>query len=192
MKDTRTPAPVHAIAPLSAEALLDSADDLAALLVDAVEGGASLGFVTPFTHAEAAAWWRNRAHAVADGGLTVWAARDTAGVTGTVSLAHEGKPNGRHRAEVLKLIVHRRARGHGLGRALLTVAERAAAAAGAALLLLDTETDSPAEQLYRSAGWTPYGTVPAHAANPAGVLRPTTFFFKAPASAQEGTSSHRP
>ncbi len=181
MKDT--PAPVHTIAPLSAEALLDCADDLAALLVDAVEGGASLGFVAPFTQAEAAAWWRTRARAVAAGDLTVWAARDASGVAGTVSLAHEAKPNGRHRAEVLKLMVHRRARGHGLGRTLLTAAEHAAAAAGAALLLLDTETGSPAEHLYRTAGWTPYGTVPAHAANPNGVLRPTTFYFKALRSA---------
>ncbi|MGW3243969.1 GNAT family N-acetyltransferase [Streptomyces sp. NPDC001070] len=173
----------HAIAPLSPEALLDCAGELAALLVDAVEGGASLGFVAPFHHAEAFAWWRTRAGAVTDGRLTVWAARDAAGLAGTVSLALEAKPNGRHRAEVLKLMVHRRARGHGLGRALLTVAEQAAADAGAGLLLLDTETDSPAEHLYRSAGWTPYGVVPGHAANPAGVLRPTTFYFKALRSA---------
>ncbi|MEU4098582.1 GNAT family N-acetyltransferase [Streptomyces sp. NPDC026673] len=170
---------MHTIAPLSAEALPTCADDLAALLVDAVEGGASLGFVAPFHHAEAAAWWRTRAGAVADGRLTVWAARDAAGLTGTVSLALEAKPNGRHRAEVLKLMVHRRARGHGLGRALLGVAERAAAEAGASLLLLDTETDSPAEHLYRTAGWTSYGVVPGHAANPEGELRATTFYFKA-------------
>lgn len=181
MKDA--PAPVPTIDPLSAAAFPDAVDGLAALLVDAVEGGASLGFLAPFTHAEAAAWWRTRARAVASGNLVVWAARDAAGVTGTVSLAREAKPNGGHRAEVLKLMVHRRARGLGLGRALLTTAEHAAAAAGAALLLLDTETDSPAERLYRAAGWTPYGTVPGHAADPAGVLRPTTFFFKAPASA---------
>ncbi|MFE0628393.1 GNAT family N-acetyltransferase [Streptomyces sp. NPDC058864] len=171
---------MHTIVPLSPGVLLDAVDDLAALLVDAVAGGASLGFLAPFTHAEAAGWWRTRARAVASGDLVVWAARDAAGVTGTVSLAREAKPNGRHRAEVLKLMVHRRARGAGLGRALLTTAEHAAAAAGVSLLLLDTETGSPAERLYRSAGWTPYGTVPGHAADPAGVLRPTTFFFKAP------------
>ncbi|MFD3451381.1 GNAT family N-acetyltransferase [Streptomyces sp. NPDC058691] len=177
---------MDAIAPLSAGQLAGAAPGLAALLVDAVAGGASLGFLAPFGQEEALRWWLGRGTAVAEGRLTVWAARDAEGVTGTVSLFREEKANGRHRAEVVKLMVHRRARGRGLGRTLLGAAERAAAAGGATLLLLDTETGSPAEHLYRSAGWTSYGVVPGHATDPAGVPRPTTFFFKSLADAAPG------
>jgi GNAT superfamily N-acetyltransferase len=151
---------------------------LAAVLADAVAGGASLGFRTPFGAGDAEAWWRAREDAVRDGVLTVWTASDPTGVVGTVSLAGEQKPNGRHRAEVLKLIVHRLARGRGVGRALLATAERAAAESGATLLLLDTETGSPAERLYASAGWTRYGVVPGYAASPDGTLEDCTFFYK--------------
>lgn len=73
-------------------------------------------------------------------------------------------------------MVHRS--GRGLGRTFLATAERAAAAAGSTLLHLDTETDSPAERLYAKAGWTRIGTVPDHAADPYGSLRPTMIYFK--------------
>ncbi|MFF5443312.1 GNAT family N-acetyltransferase [Streptomyces achromogenes] len=155
------------------------ADGLAALLTDTVASGASVGFLAPLGHAEAVDWWRERAHAVASGGLAVWAALDaTDRVTGTVGLDFPGRPNSRHRAELVKLMVHRSARGQGLGRRLLTTAERAAAADGRTLLHLDTETGSPAERLYRSAGWTVAGTIPGYAATPAGELRPTTLYYK--------------
>jgi GNAT superfamily N-acetyltransferase len=155
------------------------AAELAELLTDTVAGGASVGFLTPLAHEEAAAWWRERADATAAGRLAVWAALDDTGrPAGTVSLAYPDKPNSRHRAELVKLMVHRSARGRGLGRRLLTTAEDAAAAAGITLLHLDTETGSPAEHLYRSAGWTPAGTIPDYAASPAGELRPTTLYYK--------------
>nr|WP_191875977.1 GNAT family N-acetyltransferase [Streptomyces filipinensis] len=155
------------------------AGELAELLTDTVAGGASVGFLAPLGHEEAAAWWRERAEATAAGRLAVWAAVDDTGrPAGTVSLAHPDKPNSRHRAEVVKLMVHRSARGQGLGRRLLATAEGAAAAAGVTLLHLDTETGSPAEHLYRSAGWTEAGTIPDYAASPAGELRPTTLYFK--------------
>ncbi|MEU8713346.1 GNAT family N-acetyltransferase [Streptomyces sp. NPDC048663] len=166
---------------LGADGLAERAGELAALLADTVNGGASVGFLAPLGPEQAAAWWRGRADAVADGRLAVWAALDGAGrVVGTVSLAFAfpGKPNSRHRAELVKLMVHREARGRGLGRRLLTVAEAAAADAGITLLHLDTETDSPAEHLYRSAGWTRAGTIPDYAADPGGVLRPTTLYYK--------------
>ncbi|MDG4865730.1 GNAT family N-acetyltransferase, partial [Streptomyces sp. T-3] len=106
-------------------------------------------------------------------------ARSPAGrLVGTVSLALEAKPNGRHRAEIVKLMVHGEARGQGLGRRLLAGAEEAAASAGVRLLLLDTEADSAADGLYRRAGWTRYGVVPEYAASPAGMLRDCSFYFK--------------
>ncbi|WP_282088315.1 GNAT family N-acetyltransferase [Streptomyces tendae] len=153
-------------------------DGLAGLLTDTVAGGASIGFLASLDHAEAADWWRERAAAVAAGRLVVWVAREEERVTGTVSLALPDKPNSRHRAELVKLMVSREARGRGLGRRLLTIAEEAAAAAGLTLLHLDTETGSPAERLYRSAGWTRAGTIPDYAADPRGELRPTTLYFK--------------
>ncbi|MFI1068695.1 GNAT family N-acetyltransferase [Streptomyces puniciscabiei] len=155
------------------------AGELADLLTDTVAGGASVGFLAALTHAEAAAWWRERAEATAAGRLAVWAALDGTGrPAGTVSLAYPDKPNSRHRAELVKLMVHRSARGRGLGRRLLATAEQAAAAAGITLLHLDTETGSPAEHLYRSAGWTQAGVIPDYAESPGGELRPTTLYYK--------------
>ncbi|MGW1748908.1 N-acetyltransferase family protein [Streptomyces sp. NPDC002092] len=153
-------------------------DALADLLVDTVDGGASIGFLAPLDRADALAWWKERAAAVAAGQLAVWAARDGERIVGTVSLAFPDKPNSRHRAELVKLMVHRDARGQGLGRTLLTTAEEAAAATGITLLHLDTETDSLAEHLYRAAGWTRIGAIPDYAAAPDGVLRPTSIYFK--------------
>lgn len=157
----------------------EGAAGLADLLADTVAGGASVGFLAPLGPAEATAWWRERAAAVAAGHLAVWVALDGAGrVAGTVGLAFPGKPNSRHRAELVKLMVHRDTRGQSLGRTLLATAEQAAAAAGITLLHLDTETGSPAEHLYRSAGWTRAGVIPDYAESPAGVLRPTTLYYK--------------
>ncbi|GGL66968.1 N-acetyltransferase [Streptomyces fumigatiscleroticus] len=161
-----------------AQRLADHCEELADLLADTVAGGASVGFLAPLDRAEAVAWWRHRAAAVAAGRLAVWVAHDGDRVSGTVSLAFPDKPNSRHRAELVKLMVRRDARGRGLGRRLLTTAEEAAAASGITLLHLDTETGSPAERLYGSAGWTRLGDIPDYAADPAGVLRPTTVYYK--------------
>jgi GNAT superfamily N-acetyltransferase len=158
--------------------LLELADELADLVVDTVAGGASIGFLAPLGHAEAVAWWKERAAGVAAGRLAVWVEREAGRTVGTVSLAFPDKPNSRHRAELVKLMVHRDTRGQGLGRGLLTTAEDAAVAAGITLLHLDTETDSPAEHLYRTAGWRRAGVIPDYAADPTGVLRPTTLYYK--------------
>ncbi|MGW6907179.1 GNAT family N-acetyltransferase [Streptomyces sp. NPDC054940] len=158
--------------------LRDMVGELADLLVDTVEGGASVGFLSPLDRTAALAWWQERVAAVAAGQLAVWAAREGERTLGTVGLAFPDKPNSRHRAELVKLMVHRDARGRGLGRRLLASAEEAAIGAGVTLLHLDTETDSPAEGLYGSAGWTRAGVIPDFAASPAGVLRPTTFYYK--------------
>src|SRR5690606_20467236 len=95
----------------------------------------------------------------------------------TVSLALPDKTNSAHRAELVKLMVHRTARGRGLGRRLLALAEEGAGARGITLLHLDTETGSPAEHLYRSSGWTPVGAIPDYARDPAGVPPPTTIYY---------------
>lgn len=163
---------------LDADQVLDRLDALAELMVDTVDGGASIGFLAPLDHAVATAWWKERAAGVAAGVLAVWAAHDGERVVGTVGLAFPDKPNSRHRAELVKLMVHREARGRGLGRRLLATAESAAAGTGITLLHLDTETDSPAERLYTSAGWTRAGVIPDYAGDPAGVLQPTTIYFK--------------
>ncbi|MDQ0752838.1 GNAT superfamily N-acetyltransferase [Streptomyces africanus] len=163
---------------LDAARLAGDKAGLADLLADTVNGGASVGFLAPLDRAEALAWWEERAGDVAAGRLAVWAAYEGGRVLGTVSLAFPGKPNSRHRAELVKLMVHRDARGRGLGRGLLATAEGAAAEAGVTLLHLDTETGSPAEQLYRSAGWTAIGAIPDYAASPDGRLRPTTIYYK--------------
>ncbi|MEU6097074.1 GNAT family N-acetyltransferase [Streptomyces sp. NPDC047079] len=173
-----------AITRLGGSDVLARAKELADLLTDTVRGGASVGFLAPLERAEALAWWRKQAAAVDAGGLAVWVASVEDRVAGTVSLAFPDKANSRHRAELVKLMVHRDARGRGLARGLLTTAERAAAEAGITLLHLDTETGSPAESLYRSAGWTRAGVIPDYATTPAGELRPTTLFYK-----RVGTSS---
>ncbi|MGC5365258.1 N-acetyltransferase family protein [Streptomyces sp. DT24] len=167
------------IVSLSGPELVTYADELAALLVESVTGGASMGFLAPLDRGVAAQWWREQAAAVEAGHRQVWIARDDERVAGTVSLVRALLPNARHRAEVAKLMVRPSARGQGVDAALLAAVERAAAGAGVTLLLLDTETDCPAERLYRSAGWTRCGSVPDYAADPAGVLRPTTFYYKA-------------
>ncbi|GAA1921026.1 GNAT family N-acetyltransferase [Streptomyces sodiiphilus] len=163
---------------LSGDRVRDAAPELAGLLVDAVDDGASVGFLAPLPAADAAGWWRDLAPAVDGGRVTVWAARRAGRLTGTVQLHRTAAANGRHRGEIAKLIVHRSARGRGLGGALLAAAEREAARAGMSLLILDTQTGSAAESLYRGKGWTPVGVVPGYAADPAGEPRSTTFFHK--------------
>ncbi|MFE3945387.1 GNAT family N-acetyltransferase [Streptomyces sp. NPDC059118] len=166
------------IAPVHGPELVTYADELAALLVDTVNGGSSVGFLAPLERDEAAAWWRERAAAVDTGHLQVWIARDAERVTGTIGLVRAALPNARHRAEVTKLMVRPSARGRGLGRSLLDAVERSAAEAGVTLLVLDTESGSTAERLYRSAGWTECGSIPEYAGDPAGVLKPTTLYYK--------------
>ncbi|MEV0681918.1 GNAT family N-acetyltransferase [Actinosynnema sp. NPDC050436] len=162
---------------LSADVLAD-AEELADVLVDAVADGASVGFLAPLPRPHAVSWWRARAAAVANGVLAVWVARVDGRVEGTVQVGFSSTQNGAHRAEVAKLMVLRRSRGAGLGRDLLAAAEKGAADRGASLLTLDTETGSPAEALYRAAGWTEVGVIPDYSSAPTGGLRPTTLFYK--------------
>ncbi|MFE4452681.1 GNAT family N-acetyltransferase [Streptomyces sp. NPDC056796] len=166
------------IVPVSGPELVTYADELAALMIEAVEGGASVGFLAPLDRAAAAAWWRERAAAVGEGSQQVWIARDDERVAGTIGLVRTALPNARHRAEVAKLMVRPSARGRGVGRALLAALERWASTEGLTLLVLDTETGSDAEHLYRAAGWTECGSVPGYAADPYGTPRATTFYYR--------------
>ncbi|MGX2993493.1 GNAT family N-acetyltransferase [Streptomyces sp. JNUCC 64] len=172
--------------------LTAAAGELAELLADTVNAGASLGFLAPLDRADAAGAWRDAVPAVEAGHHAIWVTRDAEGVTGTVGILFTRKPNGTHRAELVKLMVHRRARGRGLARALLAAAERGAVAEGVRLLHLDTETGSPAERLYRAAGWREAGVIPDFAADPSGVLRPTTLFYKHPAVTGPGAGAPSP
>ena len=150
---------------------------LAALLVDCVEGGASVGFLSGVTLDEAAAFWRDALDAP---GTLTWVARLQPGgpVVGSVQLQPAKLPNGAHRGEVAKLLVHRSARGRGVGTALMRHVEQEARALGRWLLLLDTETGSPAQVLYERSGWQAMGVVEDHAVRPHGGLAPTTFLVK--------------
>ncbi|WP_439816741.1 GNAT family N-acetyltransferase [Zavarzinia sp. CC-PAN008] len=166
--------------------VLDPAEAMAArpgledLLADAVEGGASVNFVWPMTAAKAAAWWDGALASHAKGERVILAAvAPDGGLDGTVQLILAPQENQPHRADLAKLLVHRRARRLGLGRALLDAAEARAQALGRVLLTLDTEADSPAEALYLSAGWTRFGIVPGFALSADGAARrDCSFFFK--------------
>jgi len=151
-------------------------EELADLLVDCVEGGASLGFLTGLRRAEAAQWWQ-RALA-APGSLTLVARDDGGAVVGAVRLLTDTPANAPHRAEVAKLLVHRDARGRGRASALMQALEDAAAGLGRTLLTLDTETGSLAERCYTSWGWERVGVIDDYALTPDGRLAATTLMVK--------------
>jgi GNAT superfamily N-acetyltransferase len=153
-------------------------DELAALLVHAVESGASVNFMRGLTLEEAATFWRGQLAGIADGSriLAVAEAGDRIIGTAVVTLAHQ--PNQPHRAEIGKMLVHSSLRRQGLGARLLAAAEAAARAAGRTLLVLDTETDSAGERLYTGRGWIKVGEIPNFSFDPSGRLRPASIFYK--------------
>lgn len=159
---------------------LNEADivQLAAVLIDCVEGGASVSFMHPLAPDRAAAFWRGQADDVANGRRLLHVASDADGIVGTVQVVLDQPENQPHRADVAKMLVHRRARGQGLGAALLRAAEAGAKEAGKTLLLLDTATGSDAERLYARLGWVRVGDVPDYALWPHGGLCATTFYYR--------------
>jgi ribosomal protein S18 acetylase RimI-like enzyme len=149
---------------------------LAEVLADCVDGGASVGFLAPLPTDRAEAWWED---ALADPDTLTWVALDGGGtVVGCVRLQLGTPANGRHRAEISKLLVHRGARGRGVASALMQRAEEEAARHGRSLLLLDTQSGSPAERLYERQGWSIVGVVDDYAALPDGRLAGTTIMAK--------------
>jgi ribosomal protein S18 acetylase RimI-like enzyme len=151
--------------------------ELADVLVDCVEGGASVSFMQPMTRDKALAFWRKVADGVARGERALLVAEDAQGIVGTVQLVLELTENQPHRADVAKMLVHRRARRQGAGDALMRAAERAALEEGRTLLVLDTADDA-ARRLYERLGWKMVGTIPRYALRPEGGECATTFYYR--------------
>lgn len=152
-------------------------DGLSALLIDSVEHGASVGFMAPLAPAEARAYWLG-VQARLGPALRLWLLFEDELLQGTVQLALCEKPNGRHRAEVQKLLVHSRARGRGHASVLLKALEQGARVSGLSLLVLDTETESKAERVYQHLGWQHGGEIPHYALTPKGQPHPTSLYYK--------------
>lgn len=167
---------IEAIEPASYENALEG---LASLLVDAVDGGASVNFLSGVTREDAAAWWAARTDAVRAGTITVFVARDDDDrIVGSTLIERSRNPNSPHRAEIGKVIVHRSARRQGIASALMRAAEDRARFEGRWMLVLDTVTGSPAAALYESLGWQTVGTIPGYALDVSGVPEPATYYYK--------------
>jgi GNAT superfamily N-acetyltransferase len=151
---------------------------LSDLLIDAVHDGASVGFLAPLAQQSATAYWGHVFASLGDG-LLLWVAEVRGKVVGTVQLAPCLKENGRHRAEIQKLIVHSGHRGQGIAGRLMARAEAFARSAGITLLVLDTQAGSVAESVYQHLGWQKVGEVPNYAASPNARLHATAYYFKA-------------
>ena len=151
---------------------------LSDVLIDCVEGGASVSFMLPMSRDKAETFWRSAAAGVARGERVVLSAEDETGsIVGTVQVILAQPENQPHRGDLAKMLVHRRARRRGVGAALLVAAERSALAAGKTLLVLDTASDD-AERLYARQGWQRCGQIPNYALLPDGTPCATTYFFK--------------
>lgn len=168
---------------MSAPRRLRAVDDrqvgqLADVLVDCVTGGASVGFMLPLTRERAVAFWERVARSVAAGERALLVAEDAEGICGTVHLMLDLPENQPHRADLVKMLVHRRARRRGLGESLMRAAEATARECGKTLLVLDAVTDGDAARLYQRLGWVRVGDVPGFALFPDGRVCGTTYFYR--------------
>jgi GNAT superfamily N-acetyltransferase len=152
---------------------------LAEVLIDCINGGAGVSFMHPLAPPKARAFWRLVGADVAAGKRALLVAEDDGGIVGTVQLVLEQPENQPHRADLSKMLVHRRARRQGLGAALMEAAEQMARDCGKTLVVLDTVTGSGAERFYTRLGWVRVGTIPDYALLPRGGLAGTTVFYKA-------------
>lgn len=153
-------------------------DQLADVLMDCVAGGASVSFMNPFTRERALAFWQRVADDVSAGKRLLLVAEDAQGICGTVQLILDLPENQPHRADLAKMLVHRRARRQGLGEALVKAAEEAAMSAGRTLLVLDAVTGGDAARLYERLGWIRVGDVPDFALYPDGGFCSTTYYYR--------------
>ena len=152
---------------------------LSDVLIDCVEGGASVSFMLPLSRAKAESFWRSSAESAGRGERILIVAEDADGaIVGTVTVILSLPENQPHRGDVAKMLVHRRARRCGIAAALLVAAEDAAREAGKRLLVLDTVTGGDAERLYARQGWQRSGVIPEYALWPDGRPCDTTVFYK--------------
>jgi GNAT superfamily N-acetyltransferase len=164
--------------------------ELTDVLIDVVDGGASVGFMHPLTRTKALAFWRGVADAVGRGDRALLVAEDAIGIVGTVQLVLLLPENQPHRADLSKMIVHRRGRRRGVGAELLVAAEETARDCSRTLLVLDTAS-ADAERLYVRGGWLRVGVVPDFALMPDGAPCDTTFFYRQ-LGASSGSTTGRP
>src|SRR5688572_3062536 len=153
-------------------------DGLTDLLIDCVEGGASVSFMHPLTRERATAFWRDARQNVAAGKRALLVAEDGEGLCGTVQLIFDLPENQPHRADLVKMLVHRRVRRRGLGKALMRAAEATARECGKTLLVLDAVTGGDGARLYESLGWVRVGEIPDYALFPRGGFCSTTFYYR--------------
>jgi GNAT superfamily N-acetyltransferase len=159
-------------------AFAEHTERLAEILHDCVEGGASVNFVLPYSLVMARQYWSKREAGIKEGEVILFGAFVDGVLLGTVQLVLAQQPNGLHRAEISKMLVHRHARRAGLGRALLEAAETEARQQGRRLLLLDTARDSEGQKLYRACGWSEFGRVDDYALTVHGQPETAVFFTK--------------
>ena len=151
---------------------------LSDVLIDCVEGGASVSFMLPMTRGKALAYWRDVAASSTRCERIVLAAYDAAEtILGTVQVVFAQPENQLHRADVAKMLVHRRGRRRGVGAALLVAAERHALRSGKTVLVLDTAS-ADAERLYARQGWQLCGRIPDYAFMPDGAPCATAVYYK--------------
>jgi GNAT superfamily N-acetyltransferase len=153
-------------------------EGLADVLIDCVEGGASVSFMLPLSRDRALAFWRKVAEGVVAGERALLVAEDGAGLCGTVQLILDVPENQPHRADLAKMLVHRRARRRGLGAALLRAAESTARECGKRLLVLDAVTGADGARLYERLGWVRVGDIPGYALFPGGAPCSTTYYYR--------------
>jgi ribosomal protein S18 acetylase RimI-like enzyme len=163
---------------LGADELREQLDGLASVLLDCVEGGASVSYMAPFTHADARAAFEGFADEAEQGRRLIIAAFEADELVGTVQVVYALPPNQPHRADIAKLLVHRKARRRGVAQQLMAQAEEEALAQGRTLLVLDTVTGDDAERLYERLGFTRVGVIPNYALYPDGRPCATTVFYK--------------
>jgi len=169
----------HVITLLTPQQARAAKGALADLLVDAVESGGAVNFVWPMTQAKADAWWEGALASQAQGERLIFVAEADGRIDGTVQLILASQENQSFRADLAKMIVHRRARRQGIGAALMRAAEAEALRLGRTLLTLDTQSGEAGERLYAAMGWIKVGEIPGYATNPDGQGRHgASLFYK--------------
>ena len=162
---------------MTAEQVETEIDALTGLIVDAVTGGASIGFMPPLIEDEAREYWSGVVDAIRDGSRVVLAATEAGVIQGSVQLGLEKRANGQHRCEAMKLFVHTRARRRGIAKQLMAEAEATAKKLGCTMMMMDTRKGGEADLMCQSLGYESYGEVPGYARSGDGELHTTVFYY---------------